>query len=241
MASLTSLLGAAAVVLTQPFSVNAAVLVDTGLRPAISLSASLDDFHGSDDDEYSIVHEEASRFSVAAAGTATDIRVASAGNNFAYYIYRDEGGVLAGDGAHLVWRADFTVPTSNDEALPPAYYIFGSFYHNAELATYSGLNVALAAGDYWFVLDAESGSGIPAELIAGLGSSLKAQRTFDTNGVVPAYTYSVGPQLSLLINGRFAAAPVPEPASWTVIAAGFGVLGIALRRQKPAVASGQSA
>lgn len=233
MAFFKSLFGLAAAALIQSHSVNAAVLVDTGLRPAIALSATLDDiFNDSGDPEYSVVHEEASLFTVAAAGTATDIRVASAGTNFSYYIVRDDAGMLVEDDAHLVWRVDFTTPASSDEALPPDYYMFGSFLHNAELATYSGLNINLEAGDYWFVLNSASGSGIPAELIAGSNSSLKAQRTFDNNGIIQPYTYAVGPQLSLLISGRFATGAVPEPATWAFMIAGFAALGVAQRRRR---------
>ena len=101
---------------------------------------------------------------------------------------------------------------------------------------FSGLDWTGPDGYYWEVLYGDN--SVEAELLqyaAGVGSSLVDPQTeldelqAQGGGTPPPLTLPNGP--SLTINGgEFALSP--EPATWTVAAAGLGALGIWLRRKK---------
>jgi hypothetical protein len=101
---------------------------------------------------------------------------------------------------------------------------------------FSGLDWTGPDGYYWEVLYGDK--SVEAELLqyaAGVGSSLVDPQTelyelqLQGGGTPPPLTLPNGP--SLTINGgEFTVSP--EPATWTVAAAGLGALGIWLRRKK---------
>lgn len=117
-------------------------------------------------------------------------------------------------------------------------------------ATYSDgrFDFAFAAGDdlTGTYTGALSDSGMPGVftnvqnfvVTGGTGRFLGASGSFVGNGTI---TFAPGqpPRGEIALNGRLALPAVPEPAAWTMMIAGFGLVGQALRRRSgtPALAS----
>lgn len=76
---------------------------------------------------------------------------------------------------------------------------------------------SLSNGNNWFAAQATDG-----DLITSVSFSA------DNGGV--------GDMRQVRLGGFLAAAPVPEPATWAMMLGGFGLLGAAVRRRRPALA-----
>lgn len=105
-------------------------------------------------------------------------------------------------------------------------------YPNVDWQGATGLNTVLAAGDYWFAVLPSAGSTI----FAGLGR-LPASPLPGVHLDLPDVTgwrYQLSSyKFDVRISGEaLGAGAIPEPASWAMLIAGFGLTGAAARRRR---------
>jgi hypothetical protein len=96
---------------------------------------------------------------------------------------------------------------------------------------------ALAAGTYWLNLgNAVTNDGQPAFWDINNGPSSAWHSTLGdlTNGGCESY-FGIDATCSSTFSIQGTARPVPEPASWAMMIAGFGMVGFAMRRRAVAV------
>ncbi len=223
----------------------AGTLLDTGIQPELGAYSQYDlDFLG--DDVFDVATQEALKFTIANGGIASEITI-GAGNLRQYGafidIFRDTNGTLVSTLANRVVL--LTENATSDVAIDdPAYadccwFGLGQNY----MSTYSGLSLAFAPGDYWIRITTIAPEFYyPPYLIAGAGAGTLASRSFYGMGWGHGYddvTYSYRPGFlpSIRIIGTLDSV-VPEPASWVMMIAGFGLAGVAARRRSAAQVTG---
>lgn len=94
----------------------------------------------------------------------------------------------------------------------------------------------LVAGDTWFPYQgfatAEITVGPPDTLLWGYGQSIEKLTPQSPSQSYVRGRFSGGPEIGLIGTSRpFAVPGVPEPASWALLIAGFGLVGMASRRR----------
>ena len=219
---------------------HASVLVDTGLTPRVALHSAFDEYFTCDADgnceqDYERLTRQASRFHIAAAGVGASVTLSVDHDPFyqdTYAIYRDDGGRLVPDAAHLLWYSGFT-PTPTASAPLPAEYDYQ--FRPAVRATFSLPNIAFSTGDYWIDLIVTGPTdGDEPVLFAGTSSGVSAEQAYFDNEPGPhPFVNFAGPQASIRIDGMFAATSgTPEPTSWMFMLVGFSLSGVAVRRRR---------
>ncbi len=211
----------------------------------MSIRAAYDEYFTCDDEgdtcdqDYEFITNQASRFNVAAAGVAISLTVAAAHQDGFdnYSIYRDTGGKLVPDASHLVWFSGYNpVPISSTALSDPGFDIDG----RASLDTYALGNLALGDGDYWITISVNGPTiGYEPVLFAGTNSGTNAKQAYFDNETGPfEYRNFDGLQASVRLDGTLSAVPgVPEPATWSLLVAGFGIIGATIRRRKSAASN----
>ena len=91
---------------------------------------------------------------------------------------------------------------------------------------------ALAAGTYWFGLSGVSETGIDLNIGAAGGTPFSLLAGDSIRGFFVEHTLYYR-----LYDGAPLGGAVPEPASWAMLIAGFGLTGATLRRRRQTVAS----
>lgn len=224
---------------------NAAILVDTGLTPRVSIHAAYDEYFTCDEDggcvqDYELITNQASRFHVVTGGVAASLTVAAAHQfgDDTYSIYRAAGDRLVPDASHLVWYSGLDpVPTSSVPLTGAGFDVDGP----ASRDTYALGNLTLDAGDYWIAISVTGPTfgDMQPDLFAGMASGTNAEQKYFDNEPGPyPYVNFAGLQASVLIDGTLnTVGGVPEPATWSLLIAGFGVVGVVARRRQPAGAT----
>lgn len=136
---------------------------------------------------------------------------------------------------------DFTV----DDALVHSPVAISSFEYSL-----AGQRVALPAATISFFSELQGG-GIAMQfgdmLLSGYGTSLLSAggRMNPEQGMAMTFSTNIGDAMGRgEITIRSAAAAVPEPATWLLMLAGFGIVGYACRRKassRPALSTGRAA
>ena len=122
-------------------------------------------------------------------------------------------------------------PNSGTVLFEAAPYIEGN--PTGEWTGPTGLNWDLAAGDYWLILRAIPGSSLFAQVGLETPNPLSTYAVWDSDGQTWT-TFIPSPQNPYDFGVRIfgTAGAVPEPASWTLMIAGFALTGAALRRRR---------
>lgn len=93
----------------------------------------------------------------------------------------------------------------------------------------AGLNWGIVAGDYWV--------GFSSAGFAGIGGSDEAAAAHDdaSQSIYGGWSHNDALDLAVRVEGtaQSASPAVPEPASWAMMLAGFGLVGFAVRRERP--------
>jgi hypothetical protein len=129
--------------------------------------------------------------------------------------------------------ATVTISVYGNGPLPGSEIFSGDFVMGSPSAEnwrgLFGLNLDLAAGNYWIGFSS-SGPG-PRIGFDGTANPALAQ-AYLNSGTGYAWTTSTLPRIGVRLLGTVASPPaVPEPASWALLIAGFGLAGVAMRRQ----------
>jgi PEP-CTERM motif len=169
------------------------------------------------------------KFNVGAATTLTGFDIYSSCNSFGCPPISAGAPVVVKFTADLAGAPDFANILSFATTLT-AVDSFGSTANPAVLRLHADVTLPVAAGDYWFGI-----SGDNIEIGLSLGDPLNSpiwlltgnSGQFDGSSFIgAAYNVYAG-----------ASGGVPEPASWAMLIAGFGLTGAAMRRRRTAVAA----
>ncbi|MEY2883585.1 MAG: hypothetical protein RL490_1309 [Pseudomonadota bacterium] len=215
---------------------RASLLLDTGAASlTTAVTASTEEHftcngHGCNQD-YELYEQGASRFTLANGGLVDSIAYAGGlGDGMTVEIYRSGPGKLIKAPGNLVWRSGAAGQTAS-VSLGAA--LVGHHMTDIYQTTNSGLAIAMAPGTYWITLwTPQPTFGYRLALMAGNGLSRNAA-SYGRYANPTGWGYVVGPQAALQISasGLYPGA-VPEPASWALMLAGFGLVGAVKRRYR---------
>ncbi len=114
---------------------------------------------------------------------------------------------------------------------------FAAFSAASTLATF-GIDATLEAGTYWLGVISLNDPDIVGQesIFIGMSGSGTAKLANPGGGwgafFGPGTLFEVGGQAGYAVNGT-----VPEPATWALMIGGFGLVGSAMRRRRPAMAN----
>jgi hypothetical protein len=215
-----STLSAPALAVTTPVFDNQSTLTGAGHCVYNTSCASALDFGGD---------FAAQKFSLAVATTLTGAGVTNYTapgmtdiGSFNWRVYADGTGGLPGDllaTGHRAAMTSLTLLTTD----PLGYY-------DVSLAKFALPSVSLAAGDYYFAVQAVT-TTVGIYLSAGDAATGGAQTR--NGGESWATGYQGYSSIAVSLYADEAVAAIPEPASWTLMIAGFGMIGAAMRRRAP--------
>ena len=127
-------------------------------------------------------------------------------------------------------RASGTSDVASETTLGSSSIFGGLIVYNEVEAGFSLPSVTLGAGDYYLAVHALTDNGF-VYLMFGTAPNGAAESMDGGQDWQAGYDFG-GPSLAMTISGDAVTSGVPEPASWMLMAGGFGVAGFAVRRRR---------